>query len=72
MSELTKEYLEGSTRAYAEDAGVETPGPFSNPYDEWTDPGKHYDFACGYNNAIKDIREKSKDVGSWYGEDDPY
>ena len=70
MSE-TKEYLEGSLRAHAEDVGVETPGPFSNPYDEWTDPGKAYDFQCGYNNAMADIRKKNKEeVGSWYGEND--
>jgi hypothetical protein len=70
MSEPTKEYLEGEMRAVEEDAGIGTPGPFSNPYDDWTDPGKHYDFACGYNNAIKNLREKSKEEGSWYGEDD--
>ena len=70
MNEPTKEYLEGEMRAVEEDAGVSTPGPFSNPYDEWTDPGKSYDFLCGYNNAIKNLREKSKEVGSWYGEND--
>ena len=70
MSEPTAEYLEGEQRAYAEDAGVETPGPFSNPYDDWTDPGKHYDFLCGYNNARKLIHKMNMEEGSWYGEND--
>ena len=55
MSNPTKEYLEGSTRAYAEDAGVENPGPFSNPYDPWF-PMRAAEWENGYNEARIDIR----------------
>jgi hypothetical protein len=55
----SKEYLEGSMRAYEEDAEVSTPGPFSNPYDPWF-PLRAADFEEGYNDAKADLKKRRK------------
>jgi len=68
--EPSKEYLEGEMRACAEDAEGEMPSAFANPYDEWDEPGKAYDFQCGYNNAMRNLKQKQAEEGSWYDMND--
>ena len=54
MCEKSKEYLEGEMRAVEEDAGVETPSAFANPYDPWF-PSRAAEWEEGYNEAKKHL-----------------
>jgi hypothetical protein len=73
MSNPTKEYLEGETRAMEDDAGVSMQSPFANPYDERDEPEKAFEWQCGYNNfnhnRRKNMMAQMESEGSWY---DPY
>ncbi len=73
MTDATKEYMEGEERASAEEAGLERPSPFSNPYDQQDDQEKHYEFQCGYNSYIANRSKRQaaeREKGSWYDDDD--
>lgn len=54
LEEINKLYKEGQERALADDAGVETPSPFSNPYDPWF-PSKAAEWERGYNETKRNL-----------------
>ena len=70
MPEPSKAYMDGEMRALEEDAGIGTPGPFSNPYDDHDEPEAHFEFQCGYNNSMANLRKQRAEEGSWYPEHD--